>query len=217
VTATQAVVDTARAADLDAAHIAWSVLTWRERPTFGEYTIDFLRSRGLIVARDGDGPDAAALLQRGCTSDEVDECDCGGSASCTEQPPIPLAEIFPGYLPGPAWPLPETVQAVAMSVEEIADLLAALAERDLRWTRGENGRCGTLTEGAPEPPNLHVVFDTFYCAWQRYDDRALDDGDERERWFGPNGTRQSWTGLQRGTGPTTPEDGIAPTTGGDES
>lgn len=116
-----------------------------------------------------------------------------------------------------------TRQALALGVEDVADLLAALAERDLRWTPGEAGECGTLIEGAPEPPDLHVVFDTLCGAWQRDDARAeyADESDPSRRWFGPSGTggtRRTWTDLQRQVGPLTPDGGIAPTTprhGGD--
>lgn len=95
---------------------------------------------------------------------------------------------------------------------EVTDLLAALTKRGLHWVPGENGQRGTLTEGQPEPPDLHVVFDCYCAVWQRDDDRAGDEGDPAEHWFGPLGTRRTWAGLQRGNGPMTPKGGIAPTT-----
>ena len=179
--------DMARAADLDEAHVAWSVQPWRNRPTFGEYALDFLRKRGLIVALDVDyepAPPTGAQLAN-------------------------LLALLDGRNPF-------VEQAVAMSVEGVADLLAALAERDLRWLPDEGGECGALIEGAAEPPDLHVVFDCFQAAWQRDDDRARDDGDPCRRWFGPIGTRFTWAELQRTNSPLTPDGGIAPTTPRDE-
>lgn len=110
---------------------------------------------------------------------------------------------------------PNVAQALALGVEDVADLLAALAERGLRWIPGTNGECGTLLDGQPEPPDLHVVFDAFRGAWQRDDDRAryADECDPGRRWFGPSGshgTRSAWSELQRDLGPLTPDGGIAP-------
>lgn len=93
---------------------------------------------------------------------------------------------------------------------EVTDLLAALAKRGLTWVPGENGECGALVEGPPEPPDLHVVFDRFGTAWQRGDDD--DSANPDLRWFGPHGAVRSWTQLQRRSGPLTPDGGIAPTT-----
>ena len=108
---------------------------------------------------------------------------------------------------------PYTEQAVDMGIEEIADLLAALAEQGLRWIPGSNGECGTLLHGPAEPPDRHVVFDAFQMCWQRDDDRAvLGPGDPCERWFGPCDRRATWQALQRDLGPCTPDGGIAPTT-----
>ena len=107
---------------------------------------------------------------------------------------------------------PNIAQALALGVEQVADLLAALAERGLRWIPGQNGECGTLLDGQAEPPDLHVVFDCFRAVWQRDDDRARLDGDPCARWFAPAGRRGTWQALQRDMGPCTPDGGIAPTT-----
>ena len=209
-TTTEDMVDTARAQDLDEAHVAWCMHPMNGRTRFGVYAIDYLRERGVIVARDVDLADYVhppALAVSGVAADP-EPLECG------EQP----ADLL-----GLRWGLgiarvdsPFVEQAVAMSVEEIADLLAALAERDLRWTPGEGGpdaEPGTLLEGAPEPPALHVVFDRLRAAWQRDDDRARDEDDLCAHWFGPNGFRRAWPDLQRHKGPLTPDGGIAPTTG----
>ena len=185
--------DMARAADLDQAHVAWSVQPWHHT-TFGVYALDFLRQRGIELGHPAE-PAPEPL-------------------ECGEQPTDLLGLRWGLGIARPESPVVEQA-VVAMSVEEIADLLAALAERDLHWIPGVGGpdaECGALIEGAPEPPDLHVVFDCFRAAWQRDDDRARDDGDPCERWFGPVGVRRTWAFLQRVPGPLTPEGGIAPTT-----
>ena len=50
-------VDTARARDLDEAHVAWCMHPFNrpDRNTFGRYAVDFLRERGLVVAIDERG------------------------------------------------------------------------------------------------------------------------------------------------------------------
>lgn len=182
--------DEARAADLDCARDAWRTFPWHSRPDFGSFAVNFLRERGLELA-----PVREPL-------------ECG-------EAPIPLHEIEGDLLAAlfPDLPdSPHTRQALSMSVETIADLLAALAERDLRWNPGENGECGTLLDGPAEPDDLHVAFDCFRAVWQRDDDRAGDEGDPCRRWFGPIGIRRTWGELQRVNGPMTPDGGIAPTT-----
>lgn len=170
-------------ADLDAAHVAWSKHPILDRPSFGIFAVNYLRSHGLELRRGDEPPltardDAASL-----------------------------------YLPD----RPYSLQAVAMGVEDVADLLAALAERGLRWIPGEHGECGTLLEGPPEPDDLHVVFDAVRAAWQRDDDKARLGGcDPSRRWFDSYGHRRSWPELQRDVGPLTPDGGIAPTTPQDE-
>lgn len=81
-TTTQPDVDTARAQDLDEAHVAWCMHPFNrpDRNTFGRYAVDFLRERGLVVAIDGDHPNAVSLLQRSRTSDEVEICGWRGFA-----------------------------------------------------------------------------------------------------------------------------------------
>jgi hypothetical protein len=108
---------------------------------------------------------------------------------------------------------PFVEQALDLGVEDVADLLAALAERDLQWTPAKVGdECGTLHEVQPEPPDLHVVFDCFRTAWQRDDHRAGEMHMIEARWFGPSGAARGWLALRRDLGPLTPRDGIAPTT-----
>lgn len=229
-TTTQPDVDTARAQDLDEAHVAWSQTPFAAgRDTFGAYAIDFLRERGLTVAVDGDHPEAVSLLTspaiicgwRGFAGDGQDYgcirlkghagrhgfADGSGEQDSEPAPPtgMQLANLL-ALLDGRN---PFLEQAVAMSVEEVADLLAALAERDLRWTPGEDDECGTLVKGPAEPPDLHVVFDCYRAAWQRDDDRAGDEGDPHLRWFALN-LRRTWADLQRTTGPLSPDGGIAP-------
>ena len=106
---------------------------------------------------------------------------------------------------------PNIAQALALGVEQVADLLAALAERGLRWIPGQNGECGTLLEGQSEPPDLHAVFNAFGLVWQRDDSRAHSEGgDPCERWFAVPDRRATWSELQRDLGPLTPDGGIAP-------
>jgi len=181
-------VDTARAADLDEAHVAWCMHPMNGRLTFGAYAVDYLRERGLVVAIDGDGPDTL---------------ECGESPFAFAKG-TQLAALL-------GLDSPFTAQAVAMSVEEVADLLAALADRDLHWDTGKD--CARLNEGAPEPPDLHVVFDRYAAAWQRHEERATDEGGDGDgAWFGPLGIRRTWANLRRTNGPLTPDGGIAPTT-----
>lgn len=187
-TTTQSDVDTARAQDLNEAHVAWCMhpMNRQDRLTFGAYAIGFLRERHVELQK------------------------VGGPSWSTDEP-TPLAD---GRTLAAALGLPDdpySAEAVEMSLREVADLLAALAERDLRWTPGQGDRCGTLLEGAPEPPDLHVVFDAYRAAWQRHGDRALDEGEPCAHWFGPNGARLAWPDLQRRNGPLTPDGGIAPT------
>jgi len=182
--------DVARARDLDCAREAYRTFSILDRPGFGTFAINFLRSRGLELV----------------PASEPEPLECGE----TPFPSDVVAALFPQLLDSPF-----TRQALSMSVETLADLLAALAERDLRWVPGENGECGTLVEGQPEPPDLHVVFDAFRNAWQRDDDRARDLGDPCIRWFtASDGVSEPWASLQRIHGPMTPDGGIAPTTPG---
>jgi hypothetical protein len=176
----------ARAADLDAAHVVWSGLSWRDRPTFGAYAIEYLRRRNLEVLPTPQPAPATAAE--------------GIAALLHSMCPHLAASPF-------------VDQALTMSVEQIADLLAALAERGLHWQPGADGRCGTLTDGTPpEPPDLHVVFDTFRAAWQRDDQRAEENESApfRACWYGPNGAVQTWSALSARLGPLTPDGGIAP-------
>lgn len=181
-------VAAARAKDLDGAREAYRVCPVHDRPSFGIFAVNYLHARGLEVAPAAEAEDA---------------------------PPVPTGTQLAALLG--LFPSPFIEQALEMSVEVIADLLAALAERDLQWIPGENGACGTLLEGPPEPADLHVVFDCGRGAWQRDDDRArdADEGDPCAHWFGPDGThsqRLTWNDLQRWLGPLTPAGGIAPTT-----
>jgi len=182
--------DLARAVELDAAHATWSTQPWKAHVTFGQYAISHLRERGLEICADG------------CD-------DCERDCECAAPQPVATGQQLADLL-GLLDTSPYTMRALAMPVEEIADLLAALAEHDLRWTRGENGRGGTLTAGQAEPADLHVVFDCYRAAWQRDNERARDDGDPCAHWFGPNGARRAWTQLQRTHDPLTPDGGIAP-------
>ena len=67
--------DTAYAADLDCAREAYRVFPCQDRPSFGSFAVNFLRERGLIVARDIDYPaepagtaaQVAGLLRSMCT------------------------------------------------------------------------------------------------------------------------------------------------------
>jgi hypothetical protein len=220
VTATRPDVDTARARDLDEAHVAWCMHRM-DRASFGKYAIDYLGKRGLVIA---ERPAEVADRPERLTVDGVDLADFAQSTLRPLTNYVTLGPLADGEELAAALGLrdgPHATQAAAMQVEEVADLLAALAERDLRWVIDEADGCGTLIEGDPEPPDLHVVFDAYRSAWQRDDDRARDDdpGDwgDQPRWFGPNGSRRTWTELQRTNVRVTPDGGIAPTTPRDES
>jgi len=174
---------------------------------------------GLLAPARPFGEPWAPPVGQGATCAEGGPCDCAPAyGTAAQAPPVPtgqqIAELLKQFRPA----LPESPfvdQALGMSVETIADLLAALAERDLRWIPGENGQCGTLLEGPVEPADLHVVFDTFGTAWQRDDERAASETSHytaSDRWWGTGGNRWTWAELQRNNGPLRPEGGIAPTT-----
>jgi len=230
----------ARAADLDCAREAWRTFPWQSRPAFGVFALNYLRERGFEVVQTPEPAPCCAKMPDGGHSPYCPRPAAAfeGGATCAEGGPCsPMQHPVAPFVPQPFGPQPPAAasmpaellklfhphlstsphleQALTMSVETIADLLAALAERGLRWVPGTGGACGELTDDTPpEPADLHVVFDAFRCSWQRDDERAASETSHysaEDRWFGTGGSRWTWRGLCRENGPLTPDGGIAPT------